>query len=232
MKKIGIVIAMEEEFQAIENKIKEIKVHEEKGLKFFEAKIGEKECVIVKSGVGKVNAARTTQIMIDKFEVESIMNLGSAGAVNEDLEIGDIVIGEHVVQHDFDITAFGHSKGYITGVGNFVECEGKLIYKFQKAIKNLEDKNYKIKMGIVATGDIFCTEVEMKEKIRTKFDADVVDMECAAIAQVAYLDEIPFVVVRSISDTPNGENASTFEENLRLASKRCAEILKEYMREE
>ena len=87
-------------------------------------------------------------------------------------------------------------------------------------------------MGIVATGDIFCTEVEMKEKIRTKFDADVVDMECAAIAQVAYLDEVPFVVVRSISDTPNGENASTFEENLRLASKRCAEILKEYMREE
>ena len=74
MKKIGIVIAMEEEFQAIENKIKEIKVHEEKGLKFFEGKIGEKECVIVKSGVGKVNAARTTQAMIDNFDIEYIIN--------------------------------------------------------------------------------------------------------------------------------------------------------------
>lgn len=232
MKKVGIITAMDEECEAIEDLMQNIEIKEIYGTEFIVGKIENKECVLAKSGVGKVNAARTTQIMIDKFEVESIINLGSAGAVNEDLEIGDIVIGEHVVQHDFDITAFGHSKGYITGVGNFVECEGKLIYKFQKAIKNLEDKNYKIKMGIVATGDIFCTEVEMKEKIRTKFDADVVDMECAAIAQVAYLDEIPFAVVRSISDTPNGENASTFEENLRLASKRCAEILKEYMREE
>ena len=80
MKKIGIVIAMEEEFQAIENKIKEIKVHEEKGLKFFEGKIGEKECVIVKSGVGKVNAARTTQAMIDNFDIEYIINMGASGS--------------------------------------------------------------------------------------------------------------------------------------------------------
>ena len=79
MKKIGIVIAMEEEFQAMENKIKEIKVHEEKGLKFFEGKIGEKECVIVKSGVGKVNAARTTQAMIDNFDIEYIINMGASG---------------------------------------------------------------------------------------------------------------------------------------------------------
>ena len=121
MKKIGIVIAMEEEFQAIENKIKEIKVHEEKGLKFFEGKIGEKECVIVKSGVGKVNAARTTQAMIDNFDIEYIINMGASGSIANDLNIGDIVIGKYVVQHDFDITAFGHNKGYITGVGEKVE---------------------------------------------------------------------------------------------------------------
>ncbi|MFR3782729.1 MAG: 5'-methylthioadenosine/S-adenosylhomocysteine nucleosidase [Clostridia bacterium] len=107
MKKIGIVIAMEEEFQAIENKIKEIKVHEEKGLKFFEGKIGEKECVIVKSGVGKVNAARTTQAMIDNFDIEYIINMGASGSIANDLlNIGDVVIANNVVQHDFDITAF------------------------------------------------------------------------------------------------------------------------------
>ena len=216
MKKIGIVIAMEEEFQAMENKIKEIKVHEEKGLKFFEGKIGEKECVIVKSGVGKVNAARTTQAMIDNFDIEYIINMGASGSIANDLNIGDIVIGKYVVQHDFDITAFGHNKGYITGVGEKVECV-------------VLNGKYKVKLGIVVTGDIFCTDEIMKEKIHTKFDADVVDMECAAIAQVAYLNKKPFVVVRCISDAPNGENASVFDENLEMAANRCAKIITEFM---
>ena len=136
MKKIGIVIAMEEEFQAIENKIKEIKIHEEKGLKFFEGKIGDKECVIVKSGVGKVNAARTTQVMIDNFDIEYIINMGASGSIANDLNIGDIVIGKYVVQHDFDITAFGHNKGYITGVGDNVECDKKLIKTLEDAARN------------------------------------------------------------------------------------------------
>ena len=227
MKKIGIVIAMEEEFQAIENKIKEIKIHEEKGLKFFEGKIGKKECVIVKSGVGKVNAARTTQAMIDNFDIEYIINMGASGSIANDLNIGDIVIGKYVVQHDFDITAFGHNKGYITGVGDNVECDKKLIKMLEDVVRN--NGKYKVKLGIVATGDIFCTDEIMKEKIHTKFDADVVDMECGAIAQTCYLDEIPFVVIRSVSDTPNGNNASTFDENLKLASKRCANILKEFL---
>ena len=166
MKKIGIVIAMEEEFQAIENKIKEIKVHEEKGLKFFEGKIGEKECVIVKSGVGKVNAARTTQAMIDNFDIEYIINMGASGSIANDLNIGDIVIGKYVVQHDFDITAFGHNKGYITGVGEKVECDKKLIKTLEDVAKN--NGKYKVKLGIVVTGDIFCTDEIMKEKIKLK----------------------------------------------------------------
>ena len=88
---------------------------------------------------------------------------------------------------------------------------------------------YKVKLGIVVTGDIFCTDEIMKEKIHTKFDADVVDMECAAIAQVAYLNKKPFVVVRCISDAPNGENASVFDENLEMAANRCAKIITEFM---
>ena len=88
---------------------------------------------------------------------------------------------------------------------------------------------YKVKLGIVATGDIFCTDEIMKEKIHTKFDADVVDMECAAIAQVAYLNKKPFAVVRCISDAPNGENASVFDENLEMAANRCAKIITEFM---
>lgn len=218
---------MEEECEAIESIMTNIERKDIYDLSFIVGKIKERECVLVKSGVGKVNAARTTQVMIDHFKIEYIINLGSAGAINDQLDIGDILIGKHVVQHDFDITAFGHSKGYITGVGNNVECDKDLIVKFEDVIKNISERNYKIKLGIVATGDIFCTDVAMKDKIRAKFNADVVDMECAAIAQVTYLNRIPFIVVRSISDTPNGKNASTFDENLKLASKRCADILKE-----
>ena len=229
MKKIGIVVAMEEECEAIESIMTNMEIQEIYNLRFIVGKIGKKECVLVQSGIGKVNAARTTQVMIDHFKVEYIMNLGSAGAINEQLDIGDILIGKHVVQHDFDITAFGHSKGYITGVGNNIECNKSLITKFEEVIESMPERNYKIKLGIVATGDIFCTDVAMKDKIRAKFDADVVDMECAAIAQVAYLNSLPFIVVRSISDTPNGKNASTFDKNLKLASKRCANILKEFL---
>lgn len=220
---------MEEECEAIESIMTNIERKDIYDLSFIVGKIKERECVLVKSGVGKVNAARTTQVMIDHFKIEYIINLGAAGAINDQLDIGDILIGKHVVQHDFDITAFGHSKGYITGVGNNVECDKDLIVKFEDIIKNISERNYKIKLGIVATGDIFCTDVAMKDKIRAKFDADVVDMECAAIAQVTYLNSLPFIVVRSISDTPNGKNASTFDENLKLASKRCADILRELL---
>ena len=102
----------------------------------------------------------------------------------------------------------------------------------KEIIKNIEERNYNIKIGVVATGDIFCTDLAMKDKIRAKFNADVVDMECGAIAQVAYLNEKPFVVIRSISDSPNGKNEKTFEENLPFACKRFANVLKEFLKYE
>lgn len=230
MQKIGIIVAMEEEEEEIVRILENIEYKQIYNLDFKIGTINDKECVLVRSGVGKVNAARTTQILIDNFEVACVFNLGSAGAINDMLEIGDVVIGEHVVQHDFDITAFGHSKGYITGVGNNVICDRDLVEKFRKLIENNEERTYNVKLGVVATGDVFCTDTSMKDEIRANFDADLVDMECGAIAQVCYLDNVPFVVVRSVSDSPNGKNVSTFEENLQLASRRAAIILKEFLK--
>lgn len=217
---------MQEEMEAIKSimeEIEEVRIYE---LTFFTGKINQKECVLVECGVGKVNSSRTTQILIDKFEIEYIINVGSAATANDELEIGDIVIGKTLVQHDFDITAFGHKKGYISNVGENIQSDSKLIEKFKTTINNMENKEYKIKIGTIASGDIFCTEVSMKKKINSKFDADAIEMEGAAIAQVCYLDKIPFIIVRSISDNPNGKNEITFEEYLKLASKRCSEILK------
>lgn len=229
MKKIGIVVAMDEEFEAVEKKMKDIEVKQIYNLRFTIGKIGKKECILVRSGVGKVNSARTTQVMSDNFKLEYIVNVGAAGSINDDLEIGDVVIGKEVVQHDFDITAFGHSKGYITGVGDSVKCNEALVKEINNMLESGPERNYKTKFGIVATGDIFCEDIAMKNKIRAKFDADVVDMECGAIAQVAYLNDIPFIVIRSVSDTPDGKNAATFDQNLKLASKRCANLLEDFL---
>jgi adenosylhomocysteine nucleosidase len=229
MQEIGIIVAMDEEREAILNIMTDIKIEEIYNLRFFKGKIQENNCILVKSGVGKVNAARTTQVMIQNFNIKYIINLGAGGSINEMLNIGDVLIAKQVVQHDFDITAFGHSKGYITGVGEKIFCDRNLVNKYEQIIQSIPERNYQIKIGVIATGDIFCTETYMKDKIRAKFDADVVDMECAAIAQVCYLDNIPFIVIRSISDAPNGKNAKTFDENLKLASKRCANLLKEFL---
>ena len=226
MKKIGIIAAMQEEMNAIKEIMKNITEKQVYELTFIEGKINEKDCLLVQCGVGKVNSSRVTQILIDNFEIEYIINVGSAGTANNELDIGDIVIGRDLVQHDFDITAFGHPKGYISNVGECIKSDAKLIEKFKKVIAEIDNNEFKIRIGTIASGDIFCTENWMKEKINKKFNADAIEMEGAAIAQVCYLDNIPFIIVRSISDSPNGNNNITFEKYLELASKRCSEIIK------
>lgn len=228
MRKIGIIVAMNEEKREIERIIENKRAEEIYNLKFEIGNIKNTECILVQCGVGKVNSARTTQILIDRYHVDEVINVGSAGCINDELNIGDVVISNKIVQHDFDITAFNHNKGYVPEVGNYIQCDKKLVDKFNKLIKGLSQDRFKTKIGIIASGDIFCTDKKIKQKIKEKFDADVVDMECAAIAQVAFLDNIPFIGIRSISDIPNGNNSSTFEENVKLASERCAIILKKY----
>ena len=227
--KYGIIAAMKEEMQEIKKIMQEIEEIKIKELIFFRGKINNNNVILVEAGIGKVNAARVTQLMIDKFEIERIINVGSAGSANNELKIGDIVIGKRLVQHDFDITAFGHPKGFITNIGQYVESDSELISKMEQTILKLSQNEFKIKIGTIASGDIFCTEPKMKEKIRTKFNADAIEMEGAAIAQVCKLNEIPFIVIRSISDNPNGKNEITFDQFLEKASKRCAEIINKFL---
>ena len=230
MKRYGIITAMKEEMVEIENKmdtVEEIQIYD---LEFLKGTISNSEIILVESGVGKVNSARTTQILIDKFDVDLIINVGSAATASDKLDIGDIVIGKKLVQHDFDITAFGHPKGFISNVGQYLESDTNLIEKMETIIKEVENKEFKIVIGTIASGDIFCTEIGMKNKIKTKFDADAIEMEGASIAQVCKLDNVPFVVIRGISDKPNGNNEITFEQYLEKASKRSANIVEEFIK--
>ena len=230
MKRFGIIAAMQEEMQEIEKIMKNTEKIEIYNLNFITGEINNIKIILVEAGVGKVNAARTTQILIDKFNIDALINVGSAATANKELEIGDIVIGSKLVQHDFDITAFGHPKGYISNVGQYLESDSELVKKMEDTIKKINNIDFKIMIGTIASGDIFCTEVEMNDKIRNKFNADAIEMEGAAIAQVCKLDNIPFIVIRGISDSPNGNNEITFEQYLEKASNRCALIIDKFMK--
>lgn len=227
MKKIAIIAAMEEEMQEIKNLMKEIKIIKIHNVEIIEGIIQDKECVLVKCGVGKVNAARITQMLIDKYEIDFVVNVGSAGALNDELNIGDIVIGKTLVQHDFNITAFGHKKGYITDIGREIIADANLIQKCEQAMNNIlnKDTDNKCIIGTIASGDKFCTELELKKEITKEFNADCVEMEGAAIAQVCMLDKVSCVVIRSISDKVNGNNQVDFETYLKKASRKCAKFI-------
>ena len=222
-KYIAIIVAEIKEMEAIKEimvNIEEIKIYD---LKMLKGEINGKKYIAVRSGVGKVNAARTTQILTDKFNLDYIINVGSAGALNDNLNIGDIVVGKELIQHDFNVTAFGRERGYIPEAGKVFKSDENLIKKSE----NIKMNNIKITTGVIVSGDIFCTEIKMKEKIRKRFNADCCEMEGAAIAQICYLNKIPFIVIRSISDIPDGKNKIDFDKYLEVAAKNCAEFIKQ-----
>ena len=220
---IGIIVAEVEEMEAIKEIMENIKSMDIYNLKIYTGTIKHKEFLLVRSGVGKVNAARVCQIITDKFDLDFIINVGSAGGLNENLNIGDIVLGERLVQYDFDVTAFGREKGFIPETGKFFESDTNLLKNFKK----IKIDNQKIIFGTIASGDMFLTDTNLKEKIKQDFDASCVEMEGAAIAQVCTLNNIPFLVIRSISDIPNGKNEIDFNEYLKLASKNCANFIRQ-----
>ena len=220
---IGIIVATIEELEAVKEIMSELEKETIYDLDFYKGRINSNNYILVKCGVGKVNAARTTQILTDSFSLQYIVNVGVAGGLSSNLQIGDIVIGEKLVQHDFDITAFGHEKGYITDTGKIFKSDKVLVEKFRK----IKIDDIKIITGTIASGDIFVQDIKMKEKIRAKFNCDCVEMEGAAIGQVCFLNKVPFVVVRSISDIPNGNNYMEYQEFVKLAAKNCAKVIEQ-----
>lgn len=222
MKTIGIIFAMQEELIELKNYLhinKEKKIYD---LIFYEATLNNQNIILTESGIGKTNAARTTQILIDYYKPEAIFNIGVAGGIAKNLKVGDVIISTSLVQHDFDITAFDHPKGYIPNIGNTIPIDNKLL----NTTKNILDtNNISYKEGVIASGDIFCTKESMAAKINTQFNALCVEMEGASIAQTSYLSKTPCLVIRSISDCPNNNNKVTYEEFLETSSKKVAQIM-------
>ena len=228
MNKIGLIFALKEELDEVIKYMKVINEFKIFDLTFYECTYEKKECILVECGIGKVNAARCSQILIDNLKIDYIINVGVAGGIDKDINICDVVIGDRLVQHDFDFTPFNYKKGFIPNVGDYFSCDDYLIN---------EAKKIKLKVpthiGTIASGDIFITDEKMSKKINKKFNALCVEMEGAAIAQTCYLSHIPFLVIRSISDSPNKneENNITYEENKEKSSKTAALLVKELLKD-
>lgn len=226
--RIGIIAAENAEMMAIKEIMNDIEEETIYNLVFTIGNIENKECVLVECGVGKVNAARTTQILIDKYSVDYLINVGSAGGVNKELNILDIVIGDKLVQYDFDISGAGnYEKGEICGIGKFFESDGRLVELSKQIIENMEGRDFNIVVGAIGSADLFCTDPNLGTKTREEFGVECVEMEGAAIAQVCMLDSIPFLVIRGVSDSPNGNNDIDFHTYLGIVSNRVATILKQ-----
>ncbi|MBR3210827.1 MAG: 5'-methylthioadenosine/adenosylhomocysteine nucleosidase [Bacilli bacterium] len=225
MKRIGIICAMAEELEELSKLLTLEQKHTYYDIEVLECNLGGKKLFLAESGVGKVNAARCAQIMIDHLDLDCIFNIGVAGSVSKEVKVCDVVIGKKLVQHDFDVTPFDHELGYVPKVGVYVESDKRLVEIADKAM----DNSHK---GIIASGDVFCTKKEMSEHIAKTFNALCVEMEGASIAQVCFLSKVPFLVIRSISDSPDGsENKLTFEEFLFESAQKVAKELIEIIKQ-
>ncbi|WP_062047701.1 5'-methylthioadenosine/adenosylhomocysteine nucleosidase [Bacillus sp. JCM 19034] len=223
--KIAIIGAMTEEITALKQEMSIHKSVEIAHVEFYVGSMFNREIVLCKSGVGKVNAALTTQILIDRFGVTHIIFTGVAGAVDEQLDVGDIAISTHAMQHDIDARPLGFKKGQIpmfAGSSDF-QADGYLTALAEECSTVCRGRT--IVKGRIVSGDQFIADPIRVSELRETFSAVCVEMEGAAVAQVASLNAIPFVIIRSISDKANGEASMSFSQFTALASEQSRLIV-------
>jgi adenosylhomocysteine/aminodeoxyfutalosine nucleosidase len=227
--KIGIMGAMREEIEPILDLVSEIDTEiDYANNKYYKAKYHNYELIIAYSKIGKVNSALTAATMIEKFNIDLMLFSGVAGAINKNLKIGDLIIATKLCQHDLDITAFGHPYGYVPESKVFVESDERLNNIAKKVAKKL---NVKLLEGIIATGDQFIADNEKKEWIRKTFNADALEMEGASVGFVCDALDIPFFILRAISDSADMDAGFDFDKFLEGSAKNSAKFLIEMLEE-
>ncbi len=197
---IGIIGAMEEEVRGLIVTMDEVKVVNKASMEFNEGRLLGKDVVVVKSGIGKVNAAVCAQILVDEFGADAIINTGIAGSLDERIDIGDMVISTDAVHHDMDASIFGDPLGQVPRMNTMFFPADMALAEKAKAINEEVNPQIKTYLGRVASGDQFVSDKDKKAQIRENFSPLCVEMEGAAIAHVAYLNDCPYLIVRSISD--------------------------------
>ncbi len=223
----GIIGAMDEEVNILKSSLILDSIYKIAGLKFYLGKIDSKQVVIVRSGIGKVNASIATQILINDFSVNEIINTGVAGGLNKDLQIGDIIIAKSLRYNDFDVTAFGYKIGDIPRMDTSIFYSDRMM--MANILENGRKLGYKISYGHISSGDQFITH-KQKGIISELFNSDAVEMEGAAIAHVCYINKIPFAIVRAISDKADGESPNNYLEFEKNAAIKSAKLILESLK--
>lgn len=228
MKTIGIIGAMEVEVARLKADMEIQREVKKACMEFCEGILMGQKAVVVRSGIGKVNAAVCTQILVDEFQADAVINTGIAGSLNADINIGDIVISTDVLHHDMDAVNFGYEPGQIPQMDVFSFVADEALASKAEAVCNKVNPEIKVFRGRVVSGDQFIADKATKNRITELFHGFCTEMEGAAIAQAAYLNEVPFVIIRAISDKADDsatEDYPTFEKKAVEHSVRLVEGL-------
>ena len=217
---IGIIGAVDQEAIEIKKEMTDVIQEEIGGISFYKGKLCGKDIVFVQSGIGKVNAALTATLLIDRFDVEKVIFSGVAGSLNKELNVGDIVIGTDVVQHDVDATEFGYKLGQIPQMKEWAfEGDKELIEK----VKSLRESKERLFFGRILTGDQFVSKKDVKISLGSDFSALCVAQVCTRLGK-------GFLIIRSISDSITDESGMEYNKFVELAAKNSKKLVKEILR--
>ena len=223
MTKLGIIGAMTVEVELLKEKMENLAVTEKAGMAFYDGVLEGANAVVVQCGVGKVNAAMCAQILCDCFEVTHLVNTGIAGSLCADLDIGDLVVSKDAMYHDFDCVHFGYEMGKVPGMDTVAFPADESMIAYACAAAETVNPGHS-RVGRVASGDLFVAEMSAKNRIIEKTGAICTEMEGAAIAQTAYRNKIPFVILRAISDKADDSAQMDYPTFETQAAHRCAEV--------
>lgn len=222
--KTGIIGAMDQEVDSLKRELRDAVSTTIAGMEFCEGSLDGQQAVIVKCGIGKVNAGTCAQLLINVFGTDRIINTGVAGSLDAAIDIGDIVVSTDAVQHDFDLTPLGYAAGELDGIGSpSLTADPHMRALAVDAVKQCAPEIHVFE-GRVCTGDQFISSAEQKTSISGRFGGLCCEMEGGAIAQVCCQNKIPFVIIRAISDKADGSADMSFAEFVQEAAVRCASI--------
>lgn len=222
--KIAVIGAMEEEVELLRKEIENPETKTIANSEFTSGTYKNHEIVLLKSGIGKVNAAMTTSILLSEYKPDYVINTGSAGGYDPNLEVGAIVISHEVRYHDVDVTAFGYEIGQVPQLPASFKADEQLMKLAEDAVHEIGE--HQAATGLIATGDIFMHDPAKVEQVRMHFpQMKACEMEAAAVAQVCHQFEVPFVVIRALSDIAGKESSISFDEFLPIAAKHSTQIV-------
>jgi adenosylhomocysteine nucleosidase len=225
---IGIIGAMAEEIELFRQAMDIDRIDRYAQNDYIVGKLRDQNVVLLKSGVGKVNATIGTQVMIDRFDVKLIIFTGLAGGLVPNISRGDIVVSNNVVQHDFDLTAFGRRHGELPDVGRLIEVDPRLVkfacFAYDDVFGERDDKPQLI-VGTICSGDVFITDRRKIDWLQREFGAVAIEMEGAAVGYTCFANDVKFVILRTISDTGGDSGVDDFSRYLARASENSFAIV-------